>query len=117
MKLKIITLFVLLTSCGSSGGGEGSGSSPISGSWVENMPNPSLNVYAAIGGSTFTVQQSTCTISGNYTLDANTVHASSVTRSPACVAGNSSFDCTYSMASNNQLSLSCPGFSTNLQRQ
>jgi len=118
MKLKLITLFVLLTSCGGSGGGGGSASnSPISGSWLEQLPNPAYNIYVAIGGSSFTIQQSTCTITGNYTVDANFIHVTNANESPACAATSSSFDCTYSMSSNNQLSISCPNFSSNLQRQ
>lgn len=109
-------LVLLLSACGGKGGSGGGASSPLVGSWIEQFPNPANNIYAGITQSSFTVQQGTCTISGGYTLDSNIIHAFSVTRSPACLAGNSSFDCTYSMSSNNQLSLSCPAFSTNLQR-
>jgi hypothetical protein len=118
MKTKILTLTMfLLTSCGGSGGGgSSSASNPITGYWVEQFANPSLNIYLTVGASSFTVQQSTCTISGQITVDANYVHVVNASRTAGCISGPSSFDCTYYMPSNNQLDLSCPGLSASLTR-
>ena len=118
MKTKILTLTMfLLTSCGGSGGGGGSSASnPITGYWVEQFANPSLNIYLTIGPSSFAAQQSTCTITGQITVDANYVHVVNAARTAGCVGGPSAFDCTYYMPSNNQLQLSCPDISANLTR-
>jgi hypothetical protein len=117
MKTKLLSLIFILSSCGGGGGGSGSSSNnPIVGYWVEQFANSSLNIYLTVGASSFTVQQSTCTISGQITVDSNYVHVVNASRSPACISGPSAFDCTYYMPSNNQLDLSCPGLSASLTR-
>jgi len=115
--MKTIFLILLLSACGGSGGGSGSSANnPLVGYWVEQFANPSLNVYLTVGASNFTVQQSTCTITGQITVDANYVHVVNAARSGGCMSGPSAFDCTYYMPSNNQLQLSCPGLSADLTR-
>lgn len=118
MKLKLITLFVLLTSCGGSGGGGGpSSGSPIVGQWLEQFPNPINNIYLLTGANSFAIQQGSCTITGLYTVDANYIHVTNVTESPACVPQPNAFDCTFHMPSNNQLNITCPALSASLTRQ
>jgi len=116
--MKKLFLLVLLSSCGGGGGGSGSSSSsPIIGQWLEQMPNPADNIYLLTGANSFAIQQGSCTITGLYTVDANYLHVTNVTDSPACIPQPSAFDCTFSMASNNQLSIVCPAMSANLTRQ
>jgi len=116
--MKNLFLLVLLASCGGSGGGSGSSSqSPIIGQWLEQLPNPADNIYLLTGANSFAIQQGSCTITGLYTVDANYLHVTNVTDSPACVPQPNAFDCTFSMASNNQLSIVCPALSANLTRQ
>jgi len=117
MKTKLLSLIFILSSCGGGGSGGSSANNPLVGYWVEQFANPSLNVYLTVGASSFTVQQSTCTITGQITVDANYVHVVNASRSASCISGPSAFDCTYYMPSNNQLDLSCPALSASLTRQ
>lgn len=114
-KTAVLSILFLLAACNGGGGGGGSsGGSPFSGSWEALGVSP---IYLLVDSDDFIIQEGSCTISGKYIHGSTDIIVSGVQRTSACISGPSSFGCTYSMASNNQLSLSCPSFGANFTRR
>lgn len=114
-KASVLSILFLLAACNGGGGGGASGGSPISGSW-ESLAVP-YNYYLLVDSDEFILQNGSCTMSGKYNIYGTTISLSYVQRTNSCVSGYSSFVCTFSMASNNQLSLNCPNLSANFTRR